>query len=54
MRIVYKTRVYNKIIDALSRMVALLVTLRGEITNLIVLKELYKHDDDFFELLEKC
>ena len=52
-RSVYKTRVHNKIVDALSR-ITLLITLRGEITNLIVLKELYEHDDDFCELWEKC
>lgn len=52
-RIVYKTRVHNKTVDALSWRVASLVTLRGEITNLIVLKEIYEHDDDFYKLWEK-
>jgi hypothetical protein len=30
-----------------------LVALRGEITNLIVLKDIYEHDDDFCKLWEK-
>jgi uncharacterized protein YdeI (BOF family) len=47
---VYKTRVHNKTVDALSLKVDSLVALRGEITNLIVLKDIYEHDDDFCKL----
>jgi len=52
-KIVYKTRVHNKTVDALSLKVDSLVALRGEITNLIVLKDIYEHDDDFCKLWEK-
>lgn len=51
----HKTRVNNRVANSLSKIKALLlVTLRREITGFFCLRELYEHDEDFSELLEKC
>jgi hypothetical protein len=46
----YKVGVYNRVVNTLSRRVALVVTLRGAIIRFNCVKELYEHDDDFSEL----
>lgn len=52
----HRTRVNNRVVNSLSKKKkeALLVTLRREITGFVCLRELYEHDEDFSELLEKC
>ena len=50
----YKSRVDNKISNALSRRVSLLISLQSEIIEFEFLKELYEEDEDFAEIWEKC
>jgi hypothetical protein len=46
----YKVGVYNRVVNTLSRRVALVVTLGGAIIRFNCVKELYESDDDFSEL----
>jgi len=46
----HKFRVNNKVLNALSRRVSLLISLQSEIIGLECLKELYKEDEDFAKI----
>ena len=52
--IAYKTRIHNKVVDALSRRATLLITLKCDIIRFDCLKKLYEYDEDFNEVWKKC
>jgi hypothetical protein len=50
----FKAGVFNRLVDVLSRITTLLVTLKIKIIEFDYLKYLYGYDEDFGEPWEKC
>ena len=50
----HKFEINNKVPDALSRRVSLLISLKSEIIGFEFLKDLYKEDKGFAEIWKKC
>ena len=53
-KLVHRSGHHNRVVDALSRRMALMRTLSWEIVGFEVLKELYVDNDDFSKVWASC